>query len=229
MRQAIEEGAVGVWRVAIAKAPPMDALSPGERTRANRLRHEGARARFVACRTALRGILSELLDIAPDKVVFGVGEFGKPFIDSPDTTLRFNAAHSGSIGLIAVAKDREVGIDIESIDPGRDIEAIAHRYFRPEEYTALARLPDSERPRIFTAIWARKEAYLKARGTGIRGGLASFSVSVPPDPPRLIAGGDWGAWALADMDCGGGHAAAVCAAGHPMHVIVRDWPLSMPG
>jgi 4'-phosphopantetheinyl transferase len=223
MREAIAGGAVGVWRVPVGESPPLALLSDDERERAERLRVEEARARFVACRVALRGILSNLTGAPMDAITFGAGEYGKPFLVAPQSTLHFNAAHSGGMGLVAVADGCEVGIDIETVDPERDMEPIAHRYFRPEEYAALSRLRDMERARTFTAVWTRKEAYLKARGTGIRGGLASFSVTVPPTPPRLVHGMDRGVWSMAEINCGSEYAATVCAAGRSLQVCVRDW------
>ena len=223
MREALANGAVLVWRVPVRDDCPTALLSDDEQDRANRLRQEDARHRFVSSRTALRTILGKLLEKEPGALAFDAGEHGKPFLASPASSLNFNAAHSGDKVLIAIADTLEVGVDIEVIEAGRDLEGIAHRYFRPEEYTALARLPDDERPQVFTQVWTRKEAYLKARGTGIRGGLASFSVSIPPQPPKLTGGTDGGTWSMADIACGEGYAATVCAAGGPLQVLIRDW------
>lgn len=228
MKDALANGAVGVWRIPAMELPGAPVLNAEEKARAERLRNEGARIRFVVGRVALRMILGELLRVGPETLEFGAGLHGKPLLLNASDDLRFNIAHSGAKALIAVANAREVGVDIETIEQDRDLEGIAHRYFRPEEYAALARLSDAERPAIFTRVWTRKEAYLKARGTGIRGGLASFAVTIPPEPPRLASDPAGAAWSFADIDCGDGYAAAICAAGRPLQLLLREWDWS-PG
>ncbi len=48
---------------------------------------------------------------------------------------------------------------------------LAKRFFSPPEQVLLQSLPESERTRTFYQLWTAKEAFLKATGQGISGGL----------------------------------------------------------
>ena len=66
------------------------------------------------------------------------------------------------------------------------------------------------RLRAFYECWTRKEAYLKATGIGLAGGLDSVRVTVAAAPPRIVslAGDDAARWTLVDLDLGEGFAGA---------------------
>jgi 4'-phosphopantetheinyl transferase len=91
---------------------------------------------------------------------------------------------------------------------------IAERYFSPREAAQLRSLPRVQQSLAFFRCWTRKEAYLKALGCGISGGLQSFEVSLLPDePPALLwdrtddqAGGRW---RMAELTPAAGYVAAV--------------------
>ncbi len=96
------------------------------------------------------------------------GEHGKPTWDAEG--LFFNLSHSGSIAACAIA-DRPVGLDVQEACEYR--EALVRRFFSPEEQAFLAAASDKDR--AFGLVWSRKEAYVKALGTGFTIPLASFS------------------------------------------------------
>ena len=129
---------------------------------------------------------------------------GKPFLASPaGTDLRFNISHSGDAALIAIVRGREVGVDVQETRPLRRAEAIARRRFTAEEAEHVRAGGEP----AFYRLWVRKEAYLKATGEGIGGGLASF------DALRLEpVGGDAAGWEFTDLDAGPGYAAALAVA-----------------
>lgn len=122
------------------------------------------------------------------EMTYGVGEKGKPFF-AGDVGFCFNASHSGRYAL-AVFSDQEVGCDVEELRARS--AALARRWFVGEEldYVLAAgtgsaeelREPSQETLRRFVRTWTIKEAYLKWRGTGLAGGLASFEA-------RGLAGG----------------------------------------
>ena len=109
---------------------------------------------------------------------------GQPYFpDRPG--LHLSISHTGP-WWACVVTDRPVGLDIEDPAirrPGFPADRLAARYFTPAEQAyvaaAAAEQPVVQAPpsAAFLALWTRKEALLKCRGTGIRGGLASFSVS----------------------------------------------------
>ena len=113
--------------------------------------------------------------------------------------LEFNLSHSGDTALLAVARDRAVGIDIVRHDSKADHAGIARRAFTPVERDAVEAHRRSSEAFLaaFYATWARKEASLKARGLG----LASKAREEEPDR-----------WAVFDVDAGTGFSAALVVA-----------------
>ena len=139
---------------------------------------------------------------------------GKPYLAHDGVDLRFNLSHSEDTALLAVARAREVGIDVEENRPGRDWLGIARRFFSPAEAAVLAELPSSEREAAFYRCWTRKEAYLKACGAGMSMRLDSFEVSLAPgEPPALLRsarGADEARrWPLFEVPAGAGFSAAL--------------------
>ncbi len=126
---------VHVWRADLDVLPEADALtadlSADEQQRAVRFRVPQVRSRFIAARSILRNILGRYLECAPSQVRFHYRQHGKPFL-APNTfrdDLRFNLSHSHGLALYAVARAREIGIDLERIRPDRDHARLAERFF----------------------------------------------------------------------------------------------------
>jgi len=84
----------------------------------------------------------------------------------------FNLAHTRGVVAMAAAGGVTLGLDVESFERRRSLE-IARRYFSAREIAAFEALPEARRSRRFIELWTLKEAYLKAIGTGISGGLAT--------------------------------------------------------
>ena len=87
--------------------------------------------------------------------------------------LHFNIAHTDGVVVMAVCRHAGVGVDVEKL--GRAPLAVAERYFSPAEAAQLRALPSDAQPRRFLQLWTLKEAYLKAIGTGLAGGLGRMS------------------------------------------------------
>jgi 4'-phosphopantetheinyl transferase len=155
-------------------------LSPDERLRATRFHVSTDRDHFVVCRGVLRALLGQYLRRDPSAVEFAYGQFGKPHVAGPcvDGPVYFNASHSGALALIAVTSVCPVGVDVERLRMIPDFEQLASRFFAPTETSRLMALPPAERIGEFFTCWTGKEAFLKATGEGIGGGLASHA---PPD------------------------------------------------
>ena len=160
------------------QAAVLSLLSEKEQARARRL-VATAGAQFAAARGALRMLLGAYVGAAPTLLAFGVSATGKPFLeDAP--WLRFNLAHSDALALVAVARDIEVGVDVERRRAVGDAAALAARYFAPEEAGELATLPEDMRSDAFLRCWTLKEAVLKGTGKGLSQPLDSFRVAGAP-------------------------------------------------
>ena len=110
-------------------------LAKNELERAERFIFDQDRNRFIAARGILRDVLGRYLQCAPQTIEFVYGARGKPAISSGSSCdpLRFNLSHSHGLALIGLAREREIGIDVEMIRPEFASEEIAKRYFSAKE------------------------------------------------------------------------------------------------
>lgn len=162
---------------AAAVCTALDRLSVEERSRSRRLLHERDRRDFTVAHALLRQSLSACGTLAPHEWTFAAGPYGKPSLtgDLADRErLSFNLAHTDGLVACCVARDADVGIDVETIARGVDIDDIASRFFSPAEAADLEECAESDRPVRFAELWTLKEAYLKARGDGLAGALNRF-------------------------------------------------------
>lgn len=206
-------------------------LSCDERERAARFCFPRDRDRYVVGRGLLRVILARYLGIAPLELRFAYNAYGKPELatEGGAQSLRFNLSHSHGLVLYAVARGRELGVDIERVRPEMATEAIARHFFSPQEVRALMALPPHARTDAFFRCWTRKEAYLKARGEGLSLPLDSFEVSLAPGEPAVLlrAPGppqECDRWSLRDVPVPRGYAAAIAVEKRGWRLCCRHWP-----
>lgn len=228
----LEPGCAHVFRLALdfpeSLIPRMEELlSEEERTRAHRFHFEHDRLRFIAAHAQLRLILAAYLQTQPQTLLFGKNAYGKPCLEGK-AALRFNLSHSGSLGLLAVTSQQEVGVDIEILRQEVDRRNIAERFFAPGEVTALFSLPTEQQTIAFYACWTRKEAYIKARGKGLSIPLDAFEVSlIPGEPARLLRldPGAQGPFSIQALEPGSGYAAALVTEGGLQDIRCWNWPI----
>lgn len=193
-------------------------LSPDEIERANRLVLPPHRRRFVLARGLLRRTLATAAGCDPATLRFSRGTDGKPSLI--DHQLEFSLSHSQDGLLIALAWDAVVGCDLESVRSSPEAMAIAGRWFTDAEQQAIA--ASADRDRAFLSCWVRKEAVLKALGTGLQ---IPLDFTVGPGRPdgaegrvTVKARDCW----LVDVTLSPGWVAAV-AAERPMQVTLRSF------
>lgn len=196
-------------------------LNVDEHARAARFYFERDRQRFIVARGALRMILSRYLAIAAETLDFCYNDYGKPSLALPYATsgLTFNLAHSGEFALYALARQRQVGVDIEQMRPTVAYEQLAKQVFSLAEQQSLQRVAADQRRVAFFNGWARKEAYIKAQGMGLLLPLDQFTVTLAPDePPRLVstqhAPNEAARWSLQAVTPAPSYVGAVVAEGH---------------
>src|SRR5262249_35425066 len=151
--------------------------------RASRLRIDSARDEFVVRRGLLRVILGSYVGCAPDELDFQYGPYGKPELSRSTGvgSLTFNLSVSRGLVLYALTREREVGVDVERVRDGIPHAGLARRFFSAAEREEMRRLPAGATIRGFFNGWTRKEAYVKAIGTGLVTRLDSFTVTLAPD------------------------------------------------
>ena len=191
-------------------------LSADEWERADRFLFEKHRAHFIAARGCLRAILAKYMECEPGELAFFYGEHGKPALASPwdKSPLRFNLSHSEGLALIAISLRCEIGVDIEHLNRKvGQIKDIAKRSFAPGEYEQLCALPEKEQHRAFFYCWTRKEAYLKAVGTGLTYSLKNFEVSLGRKAELLwLKKGNIEDWTLRHLEPARGYVGSVAIA-----------------
>jgi 4'-phosphopantetheinyl transferase len=169
-----------------ASAVTSDCLSDDERARAGRFVFERDARRFVAARALLRGLLADYLGAVPADLRFDVLEYGKPVLRVPHAALAFNLSHSENVAWFAFTDASAIGVDVERLRPIDDAHELAQRNYTPSECEQLAQTPPVDRDLAFLRCWTRKEACLKAIGSGF---------SIPPETfeagadaaPRLVS------------------------------------------
>ena len=189
-------------------------LNEEERSRAKRFRLEEHQRRFIFRHGMLREILGRYLQMTPGEVRFRNGPGGKPAVAGEDSMIRFNLSDSGRYALYAVARGREVGVDVEVIRPKSKAPELVNRFFSAKEKAAFQELGADERVSAFFAGWTRKEAYVKATGKGLRFPLDCFDVSLKPGDQNALlevegAPEEVNRWSLRDIDLGPGFRAAL--------------------
>jgi 4'-phosphopantetheinyl transferase len=236
-------GEVHVWWISLELVPgdALAVLSPGEWARADWFRQPRDRARWTAARAALRLILSGYTGSAPDRLQISpspiakgeggravrVGRWVKPALTG-GSPLRFSLTHAGDRAALAVAWEREVGLDLEPIDQDLDLPPLMAVACTAAESARLETLPAAERVASFLTLWTLKEAYLKALGSGLSRDPRTISI-------ELLANGHVAAhdsdpetenepWSLRLLDAGPGWAAALASGGAEPVVREFHWP-----
>ncbi|MDH3432550.1 MAG: 4'-phosphopantetheinyl transferase superfamily protein [Gammaproteobacteria bacterium] len=161
---------------------PVRELSPAELKLIpgyERDREFGSRKRqqqFLCGRALLRLMLQRWSGESADSHKLVSGQDGKPScVGGPAVSI----THSGDLVACGLAEAGELGIDLEDVDPHRDTLKIAHKFFSDEEAGWLDAQP---RDRFFM-LWVLKEAYVKALGQSIFGGINRLRCIV--EPPNI--------------------------------------------
>ena len=206
-----------------------EALCLDDRTRADRFKFESDRRRFCVARASLRLILSRYLKSKPGRLQFETGEFGKPFFANEKLSagLRFNLSHSHQLALIAITRDREIGIDLEYMRSDFATDDVANHFFSTAEVQQFREVPAESKTQSFFNCWTRKEAYIKARGEGLYCPLNQFDVSVGPDTPAMLLDSrvdatDVQRWSFHNIAAGDRYAATMAVEANISRLVLWD-------
>ena len=160
-----------------------------------RFRFRADAERTLAGEILARAALSSVTAVPPSAIRFSRGPHGKPYATNSHggPLPEFNVSHSGQIVACAVSPGA-VGVDVENIFSPDD--AVLQRVCSPEELRFVRSKPwlPPQGSAAFTLIWALKESYLKALGTGLRDDLpdidlAPFVASVEAAPWTFVFDG----------------------------------------
>lgn len=230
-KPALKRGEVFLasWRLTLSdqrQSQLLPLLNEEEQGRANRFTKKRLAASFVAARTGLRVWLAQFLDCLPTEIDFEYGPKGKPkltrnLVDSMDSNLEFNLAHSGDLALLAIATE-PIGIDIERHRTLRSAEGMAKRWYSEAEQARILKQSNADQLTEFFHIWSLKESILKLVGSGVGESLPSLEtpsepiggVTAPPPNNQLGLAKCW----AQPIDVAEGYSAAIAAADMPMQI-----------
>ena len=231
----VTEDEVHVWAVQLDRDASViremaTLLDDEERDRASRFRRRVDRDRFIIAHAALRRILARYLRKPAQSLRFRRDRFGKPSL-AHRTDVTFNMAHADSVALIAVAAGRPVGVDVERVTHLDDAFDVAEICFAPAERRVLHAVPAEQVSDTFFNCWTRKEAFIKAVGTGLSAPLKAFEVSLEPDTPaRLcrVSGSERVAasWTMEALQPATGYVGALAV--RRRDVRVTTWQIGIP-
>src|SRR5476649_1476622 len=136
-------------------------LSVSEAARYRRFVRPQRQRQFLIGRVLLRRALCTVLDLPA-----GVAPPG------------FSISHSGDWVACAVSASTALGLDIELLDPARDIAALAEQSFDAIELAALGMEPESRRMAAFYRMWSSKEARYKL-GVGSDAAASCIALAHP--------------------------------------------------
>ncbi len=154
-------------------------LSEDEQARAARFAFDRDRQRYILSHALLRLLLSRYTHKVAAQIRFSIGRHGKPAISGMSAAaedIQFSLSHSGPYALVAVAKGRALGADVEVLKADVDALKLAQRFFAPGESALITKCEGEARRHMFYRFWTAKEAYLKGKGVGISLGLDRFEV-----------------------------------------------------
>ncbi len=179
-------------------------LSEDERRRSERFRRERDAHAFAFRRAFLRATLAAHVGYRPEELVFTLGEFGKPSLARPCAGPSFSASSAGDWALVALCDGHTLGADVEGpaarLGGPEELSGLAETVLGADERAEFESLAPHARAGALLRAWTRKEALLKALGTGlsreprlVEVGLAELAGArplspalFPPDGARLL-------------------------------------------
>ena len=208
-RLGVSLTAVQLSGVDLARAPM---LNDAERDRANAFRFPAQRNRFIAGRIAMRLHISALTGDDPRDIKASYvcpscpnqssKGHGSPRYHVPSRTgpVRASLSRSGDWCLLAATLNDKItiGVDLEKRDSA-DFDGFPEVAMTARERSRLRDVPPASRSEFMTRIWVRKEASLKALGTGLA--MAPSRVDVSDAIPKVVGGPTTpGHWQLEDTN-----------------------------
>jgi 4'-phosphopantetheinyl transferase len=214
-------------------------MNDEERVRYERFLFEPKKDEFLVTRALVRTTLAHYAGIDPRDFTFGANAWGRPEIATPSehASLRFNVSNTFGMVALIVARDREVGCDVEALDRKGGTVNVADRFFSAREVLDLHAVDEARQRDRFFDYWTLKEAYIKARGMGLAIPLGDFSFILEPDKPIAIEfapelDDDPTSWQFAQLKPSARHriSIAIRRKNEPdLNIVVRETALSIDG
>lgn len=176
----LKEGELHIWRYTLDEAEyqaekVLPLLSKEEQERCAEYLNEAEKIRYTCNHRFVRQVLAKYLHVEPSHIIFSKASMGKPFIEGVD--LYFSYSYRTTFCLLAISKQREVGIDIEKIKVLQDPPTFASFSFSEEERKIIFDSPEDSFQNTLFTFWTFKEAIIKALGVGLNADLTKIDLS----------------------------------------------------
>lgn len=152
-------------------------LSEAEQARAERFRQALHGQRHRVTWAMVRHLLARLCQRPPASLCWHAGLHGKPALLGAQPPVHFNLSHSAGWALLATSSTLELGVDVEERSSRAHLASMAERILSMEERghpgphsTSTA---DTD---TLLQTWTRKEACLKALGTGLHRDMETLTL-----------------------------------------------------
>ena len=151
-------------------------VTEDEQLIASKLYSDTFRKTYLSCHALLRLKLAAKLNLDPLDLSIVRGINNKPALSCDQAY--FNISHTKDAFAFTIATDFHVGIDLEKVKQSINLHPIINNFFSIKEREYIL---DSEEESLnrFFLLWTRKEALLKALGSGIINSLSQIIVSDP--------------------------------------------------
>lgn len=165
-------------------------LDRTEQVKAARLRVQDARTRFVRRRWIRRRLLAEVHGLAEADIHIRTDPLGRPLITAPKSlaSLTLSTSSAGPHALVAWSLQPGVGVDVARVDPAVVSVNTAAVFMHPAERRAWEAAEDPTE--VFHRCWTRKEAVLKALGTGFQTDPRTIDALHDPRPIEFVPASD---------------------------------------
>jgi phosphopantetheine--protein transferase-like protein len=138
---------------------------------------------YLCGRALLRLMLEHWTGMPANSHRFAKTESGKPVcVDGPAVSI----THSGGLVACAIADSGDIGIDLEAVNPRRNILKVAQKFYSQKEASWL----ETQAADRFFMLWVLKEAYVKSMGRSIFGGINGLTCKVWPPRIEVINASD---------------------------------------
>lgn len=162
----------------------LDILDEEERAVYQRYRVDFKKVEFLIGRLLLKTQLGVRLSFAPQEIHFEKGQYGKLQLADryyEKGRVHFNLSHTDKMIVCGFTTRGEVGVDVEYTE--KDHLGVMETVYVPHEIAFVnAKQTPEEKLLAFYLLWTRKEAYIKAIGTGFS--LSPLTFSVPLEMGR---------------------------------------------
>jgi 4'-phosphopantetheinyl transferase len=181
---------IDVWYSTLDTSPEQlqqdwNVLDSNEKTQADKFKNPLLRARYIRSHAHLRTVLAHYINAAPSSLRIEKTVHGKPYLVDY-VELAFNLSHTSNVMVLAIAKQCQLGIDIEQCKPRTNLADLVQKCFGDAEACHWQKLNADQQHRQFYQFWTRKEAFVKATGLGISLGLKHCVIN-PANPQQFLA------------------------------------------